>query len=146
MQSSVGAVLLSGGIFLSASAAVADPPSVAAEEALATEQTSLRSVLHPTCAGNGDEIVVCGRRPPHSERLPLAENRVHSLPGEGRPAVDIMRSIDTPRPQRIGATAPTTKDPPMLDFLKAAGVLLAVGERLVGAEHVPPIPSDRSPD
>jgi hypothetical protein len=50
--------------------AAAAPP-LTAEEALARQQSSLRSGLGLDCDRSGAEIVVCGRQGPDPNRLPL---------------------------------------------------------------------------
>ncbi|HEX8625669.1 MAG TPA: hypothetical protein VF782_11395 [Allosphingosinicella sp.] len=66
--------------------AVAAPP-LSAEEALARQQSSLRSGLGLDCDRDAAEIVVCGRQGPDPDRLPLP---VPPEPGArigGEPAV-----------------------------------------------------------
>jgi hypothetical protein len=55
---------------LAAAPAAAAPP-LTAEEALARQQSSLRSGLGLACDRGAGEIVVCGRQGPDPNRLPL---------------------------------------------------------------------------
>lgn len=54
-----------------ASASATAAPPLSAEEALARQQSSLRSGLGLDCDRDAAEIVVCGRQGPDPNRLPL---------------------------------------------------------------------------
>ncbi|HEX8241806.1 MAG TPA: hypothetical protein VF574_18880 [Allosphingosinicella sp.] len=55
---------------LASTPAIAAPP-LSADEALARQQSSLRSGLGLVCDRDSGEIVVCGRQGPDPNRLPL---------------------------------------------------------------------------
>ena len=63
------------GLALVVAALVSSPaaaaPALTAEEALARQQSSLRSGLGLDCDRSAAEIVVCGRQGPDPDRLPL---------------------------------------------------------------------------
>ena len=120
-------------------AAAPAPPAVTAEEALAAEQGGVRGVLEPICAGERDEIVVCGRRRPDRDRLPLRDARIGSLPGEAPSTVIAMKGMDVPPPQPLAPPPRRASN----NLMRAAMLLLMVGEGLAGRERdPPPIPPD----
>ena len=51
--------------------AAPEPPPLSADEALARQQSSLRSGLGLDCDRDAAEIVICGRQGPDPNRLPL---------------------------------------------------------------------------
>lgn len=63
------------GLAMAALALAATParsaPPLSADEALARQQSSLRSGLGLDCDRDSAEIVICGRRGPDPDRLPL---------------------------------------------------------------------------
>lgn len=71
--------------FLAAAPASAAPP-LTAEEALARQQSSLRSGLGIGCDREAGEIVVCGRQGPDPNRLPLPVPPVPGARIAGEPA------------------------------------------------------------
>lgn len=58
-------------VFALAAVPAAAAPPLSAEEALARQQSSLRSGLGLSCDRDAAEIVVCGRQGPDPNRLPL---------------------------------------------------------------------------
>lgn len=73
-----------------AAASLAGPapaaPPASADEALARQQSSLRSSLGLDCDRDSGEIVVCGRRGPDPNRLPLAVAPEPGARNSGEPA------------------------------------------------------------
>ena len=76
-----GLAIAAAALALASTSAPAEPP-LSAEEALARQQSSLRSGLGLDCDRGEAEIVVCGRQGPDPNRLPLP---VQPEPGARRP-------------------------------------------------------------
>jgi hypothetical protein len=144
MRNPAWIVLFTGGMLLSA-AAVAAPPPRTPEEALAAEQSSLHDLLDPPCPSNSDAIVVCGRRRPDRDRLPLQEESGSRVPGESISAVTTMNATAAPRAQPIGRPPSRVEKPSILDV---AAMALATGADLIKRNDAPPppIPSLLAPE
>jgi hypothetical protein len=140
MRKPVRAVsLLVGGLILSVSTSAA-PPQPSAEDALAAEQSNLRNALYPSCNPRGDEIVVCARRRPDRDRLPLREERGQALRGEPPSTVTAMNAIGLPLMQSVGSPPKGGNKAPFFDV---SAMVLSVAVRLINRDHdPPPIPNN----
>ena len=132
--------MIPGGLILlaaSATPAAAAPASLTAEQALAAEKESLRSVVLPRCRPDLEEIVVCGRRADR-ERVPfpnqhLPGDRTHLLPGEPPSAVTAMNSQDPPC-----NTAGAPRCGFSISFIAVGIVMFKVGKHLMDPDSDPP--------
>jgi hypothetical protein len=113
--------------FLVSAPAAASPP-LSAEEALARQQSALRSELALDCDRDSAEIVVCGRQGPDPNRLPLA---VRPEPGArvgGEP-------VDPARTLALSAETCTTvgRNPRCSGGLPILGIALFIVQTVVKA-------------
>jgi hypothetical protein len=81
-----GLAIAAAALALASTPAVAAPP-LSAEEALARQQSSLRSGLGLDCDRAAAEIVVCGRQGPDPNRLPLPVSPEPGARDRGEPPV-----------------------------------------------------------
>jgi hypothetical protein len=115
-------------VALAAAGATAAPPPPSADEAIALQQSSLRSSLGLDCDRGSAEIVVCGRTGPDPNRLPLPVRpepgaRVGGEPVD--PAATLKLSAET--------CTPVGRNPRCNGGLPILGIALMIVQTVVKA-------------
>jgi hypothetical protein len=120
------------GLAIAAAALVPAPATAAqplsAEDALARQQSALRSGLGLDCDRDSAEIVVCGRQGPDPNRLPLPVQPEPGARAEGEP-------VDPARTLALSAETCTTvgRNPRCNGGLPILGIALMIVQTVVKA-------------